>query len=245
MEWAEEGIVLGTRRHGETSAVAEILTRSRGRHAGLVRGGRSRQMRPVLQPGNRVEAHWRARIEDQLGTYTVEPVSAIAARVIDQPRALLALGYMTSLLMLLAERDPHPRLYDAFSATLERLLDASALPLAVLRFEQVMLDEFGFGLDLAACAVTGQVSNLAYVSPRTGRAVSVEAGAPYAERLLRLPACLLAGAQDETVSAEDVAAGFALTGHFLDRHLFDARSASLREMRASLVERLAKSVGHA
>jgi DNA repair protein RecO (recombination protein O) len=245
MEWAEEGIVLGTRRHGETSAVAEILTRSRGRHAGLVRGGRSRQMRPVLQPGNRVEAHWRARIEDQLGTYTVEPVSAIAARVIDQPRALLALGYMTSLLMLLAERDPHPRLYDAFSATLERLLDASALPLAVLRFEQVMLDEFGFGLDLAACAVTGQVSDLAYVSPRTGRAVSVEAGAPYAERLLRLPACLLAGAQDETVSAGDVAAGFALTGHFLDRHLFDARSASLREMRARLVERLAKSVGRA
>lgn len=222
MEWRDEAIVLGVRRHGETSVVAEVMTRERGRHMGLVRGGRSRRLQPVLQPGNLVEATWRARLDEHMGTFAVEPVELRAARIIDDPQALHAVQLLAAHLRLLAEREPHPRLYDGLAAVLASGESATGYGPMMLRFEVALLEELGFGLDLESCALTGASEGLAFVSPKTGRAVTAEAGAPWADRLLALPEGLLA--QEWNGSVEDLAAGFRLTGHFLGRHLWEPRN---------------------
>jgi DNA repair protein RecO (recombination protein O) len=219
MQWSEQAIVLGVRRHGEAAAIAELLTRAHGRHLGLVRGGRSRAMRPVLQPGNTVIATWRARLPDHLGTLTVEPVHMRAAALIDDPFKLAGLGSLTGLCRLLPEREPHARLYDALTVALEALADDEVWPAVLVRFELGLLDELGFGLDLSRCAVTGSRDELLYVSPKSGRAVSAAAAEPYRDRLLKLPPFLL-GSQAGPPTLADVLAGLKLTGHFLDRHFF-------------------------
>ncbi|MGI6245495.1 MAG: DNA repair protein RecO [Pseudochelatococcus sp.] len=239
MQWQDEGIVLGIRRHGETSVILDLLTRARGRHAGLVRGGRSPRLQPVLQPGNSVAAAWQGRIENQLGHYRVEGTVSRAARFLDSPLSLNGLGLLAALLRLLPEHDPHPALYDAALVVLDHLDDPHVAPVLLVRFELALLAEFGFGLDLAQCAVTGATQELVYVSPRSGRAVSLRAGASYHDRLLPLPAFLrdadsgrgfMAGAGHPGVDA--VRQGFALTGHFLARHLFAPRDAPLPDARA-------------
>lgn len=242
MQWQEEGIVLGVRRYGETGVILDLLARARGRHAGLVRGGRSLRMQPVLQPGNSVAAVWRGRIEGQLGHFRVEPVIARAGRYLDSPVALNGLGLLTELLRLLPEHDPHPALYDAALVVLDHLDAPAVAPVLLVRFELALLAELGFGLDLSQCALTGATQDLAYVSPRSGRAVTRAAGEPYRERLLALPAFLRDSGDGQGFMAgaghpgdEALRAAFALTGHFLARDLFHPREKTLPDARGRLL----------
>jgi DNA repair protein RecO (recombination protein O) len=238
MEWHAEGLVLGSRRHGETSAVIEVLTRGRGRHLGLVRAGRSRRLRPVLQAGNLVAVTWRARLEDHLGTFTVEPLAMRVAGLIDDPLRLAALSSLAALCRLLPEREPHERLYEAAAIVVGALAEGGLWPPLMVRWELGLLDELGFGLDLQRCAVTGSSDDLAFVSPRTGRAVSRKAGAEWGHRLLPLAPFLL-GRQAGAPEAADVADGFRLTGHFLLRHALEPRGMPEPEPRQRMLRLLA------
>jgi DNA repair protein RecO (recombination protein O) len=172
MNWAEQGCVISARPHGETSAVLELFTRAHGRYLGLVRGGRGRRMRPVLQTGNFLEAQWRARLAEHLGTFSVEPVEMNAARMIDDPLRLAGLTTLAALTQLVPEREAHERLFDAFEIVLTALKGSDHWPALLVRWELGLLEELGFGLDLSTCAATGSSNELAYVSPKTGRAVS-------------------------------------------------------------------------
>ena len=222
MEWREEGIVLGVRRQGETSAVAEIMTRDRGRHLGLVRGGRSRKLQPVLQPGNQVEATWRARLDEHLGFMTVEPVQLRAAHLMESAIGLHGIQLLAAHIRLLPERDPHPRLYDAIQTIVSHLATPLLAGALILRFEVMLLEDLGFGLDLECCAASGRRDDLVYVSPKSGRAVSREAGEPWKDRLLPLPGFLIGA--DETLSGDSLADGFRMTRFFLARHVWEPRA---------------------
>lgn len=237
MEWRDEGLVIGARRHGETSVILELMTPVRGRWLGVVRGGRSRALRPVLQPGNRVAACWRARLEDHLGAYVVEPVAARAARFLDRGAALHGVAALCALLRLLPERDPHEELFEMAEAIVERLGEADGAAALMARFELALLGALGFGLDLDACALTGARDDLAFVSPKSGRAVSRAAGAPWRERLLAYPAFLR---EEEAAPGNgELAAAFRLTGHFLMRDVLAPRGGALPESRALYIRALA------
>ncbi len=237
MDWSDEGMVLSARPHGEANAVLEMLTREHGRHLGLVRGGRSRRQRPVLQPGNVVRAHWRARLSEHLGTYTVELMEARSAPLLDDALALAGLSTICALARLLPERDPHMALCDAALMILRHMDDPDLWPGLLVRWEMELLNELGFGLDLSACAATGRGEDLVYVSPKTGRAVSRAAGEPYRDKLLALPGFLANGAGEATAS-QSVLAGFALTGHFLAKHVFAPRGLQMPESRDRLIAAL-------
>lgn len=237
MEWSDEGVVLGVRPHGETAAVLELFTRRHGRHLGLVHGGRSRKLRPVLQVGNHVDATWKARLADSLGHFTLELRKGFAALFMEDAAALTAMTSMAALARLLPERDPHPNLFEVTLFVLSYLDDRAVWPALVVRWELALLDELGFGLDLARCAATGGTAHLVYVSPRSGRAVSAEAGAPYKDRLLVLPRFLRGGAAGD-VGSEDVLAGFALTGHFLEARVLSQRNIEMPEARGRLLSYL-------
>jgi DNA repair protein RecO (recombination protein O) len=176
MEWTDEGIVLGVRRHGESSAIVELLTRSHGRHLGLVRGGAGSRMRPLLQPGNSVTAVWRARLDEHLGTYAVEGTRLRAANMLASSHAVYGVTHLASLARLLPERDPHEDIYEMLDRTLDDFDDAGEAAAHLIRFELAMLAELGFGLDLENCAATGGTTDLIYVSPKSGGAVSRLAG---------------------------------------------------------------------
>ncbi|MCP8938370.1 DNA repair protein RecO [Alsobacter sp. SYSU M60028] len=235
MEWRDEAIVIGARRHGESGVLLELLTREHGRHLGLVRGGRSPRMQPMLQAGNAVEAVWRARLDEHLGHYTVEATNARAATLLGSPEALYALSALGALTRLLPERDPHPGLFEALGVVIDALHDPELAAPLVVRYELAFLAELGFGLDLAECAVTGTRDDLVWVSPRSGRAVSAAAGEPWRDRLLALPAFLREGQGRAMPDRADLAAAFALTGHFLARDLFGPRGLPLPEVRAAFV----------
>src|ERR1017187_8049290 len=170
MEWTDEGIVLGTKRHGEANAIVELMTREHGRHLGLVRGGGGSRLRPVLQPGNSVSAIWRARLDEHLGHYMVEGLELRAGAVLSSPHALYGMTHVAALCRLLPERDPHPTISDTLDDVVAQLADARWAGPQVVRFEMQLLAELGFGLDLASCAATGTTADLAYVSPKSGRA---------------------------------------------------------------------------
>lgn len=243
MEWRDNGIVLGARGHGETSLVVSLLTESHGRHAGLVKGGGGKAGRALYQSGNLVSCTWKARLEDQLGVYACELLDANAAALLHDAGRLAALTAACAVLdTALAEREPHPALYDATLALLTALSTEDAPPWAetYVRWELVLLAEMGFGLDLSACAATGVTETLQWVSPKSGRAVSAAAGAPYADRLLVLPAFLRPTEADPQSPAcrEDLRAGLRLTGYFLDHHVFAPHHRSLPPARDRLVERL-------
>jgi DNA repair protein RecO (recombination protein O) len=229
MQWTDEGIVLGVKRHGEANAIAELFTREHGRHLGLVRGGFGSRLKPVLQPGNSVSAVWRARLDEHLGSYTVEPVRTRTATLFAAHHALFAVTHLAALVRLLPERDPHQSVYNDLEAVLEHLDDVAAIAAHVARFELQMLAELGFGLDLSSCAATGVTDDLIYVSPKSGRAVSREGGEPWQDKLLRLPVFL----NDPAVvpSARDLADGFALTGHFLERLMLETRGQPMPDTR--------------
>ncbi|MGB5181418.1 MAG: DNA repair protein RecO [Xanthobacteraceae bacterium] len=243
MEWIDEGIVLGVKRHGETSIILELMTRAHGRHLGLVRGGSGPRLRGILQPGNTVRATWRARLDEHLGLYLVEAANLRAAGFLDKAHALHGVTHLAALCRLLAEREPHTAIYDALQAILDRLEDLQAVAPMIARFELDFLAELGFGLDLAACAATGVTDDLIFVSPRSGRAVSRAAGEPYRDKLMRLPVFLrqvFLRQDGAPPSPEDLADAFVLTGFFLDRHAFAPRGVSLPEARAHFVSVLAR-----
>lgn len=244
MEWLDEAIVLGVRKHGETAVVAELMTRQHGRHLGLVQGGRGRALRPVLQPGNRVRATWRARLHEHLGTYRIEGEALRAARFMESAHGIYSVQVLACLLRLLPERDAHAGLFSALDVILENLEAADIAAELVIRFELAVLEELGFGLDLAACAATGTRENLVHVSPKTGRAVSRQAGLPYAERLLRLPPFLLGRDMVKVESAplEDILAGFELSGHFLQRNVYGPRGIDIPSERDALIRAVVKEL---
>ncbi|HMO29416.1 DNA repair protein RecO [Enterovirga sp.] len=235
MHWSDRALVLGCRALGESGVVLEAMTRGHGRHFGLVHGGRSRRLGPVLQPGNTLAVTWRARLDEQLGTYVVEEEVSRAARLIASAAALLGMATVASHLRLLAERDPHPVLFDAGEALLAHLDDPHLGPALFGLFELSLLAEFGFGLDLSACAVTGAEEDLIYVSPRSGRAVGRLPGEPYRDRLLPLPSFLREGIGAMPGAAE-LGEAFRLTGFFLSEHLYGARGQPLPDARARYVE---------
>jgi DNA repair protein RecO (recombination protein O) len=238
MQWIDDGIVLGVKRHGETSVILELMTHAHGRHLGLVRGGSGTRHRGVLQPGNALRATWRARLDEHLGHYTVEALNLRAARFLPSALAVHGVTHLAALCRLLAEREPHAGIHDALEAILDRLDDAGFAAPMIARFELDFLAELGFGLDLAACTATGATTELVYVSPRTGRAVSRGAGEAYRDRLMRLPAFLRSEADPE--SANDLTDAFTLTGFFLERHAFAPRGLALPEARAHFVTALGR-----
>ncbi|HEX7007723.1 MAG TPA: DNA repair protein RecO [Alphaproteobacteria bacterium] len=222
MEWTDHGIVLSARRHGESAVIASLLTREHGRHSGLVRGGAGSRARGIYQPGNRVAARWRGRLAEHLGSYSCELSRSTAAGVLDDALALAVLRAACAVTeAALPERHPYARVYETLDALLDKVAaGAKGLVAHYIRWELVLLAEIGYGLDLTACAATGSNDNLAYVSPKTGRAVSLSAGEPYRDRLLPLPAFLLGESPPGgSVPAGDLAAGLRLTGYFLDRHV--------------------------
>lgn len=239
MQWSDEGIILSVRPHGETAAVVELWTRSHGRHLGLVHGGRSRKLRPILQTGNHVDATWKARLSDQLGHVALELRRGFAAEAMDDSAALAALTSMTALTRLLPERDPHPNLYEITLFVLGFLNDVTVWPALLVRWELALLEELGFGLDLTQCAATGANDQLIYVSPKTGRAVSASAGEPYREKLLPLPQ-FLTKHRTGSVTNADIQSGLALTGHFLEARVLHPSGAALPDVRARLTAYLGR-----
>lgn len=225
MEWSDEGIVLSARKHGETSAIVNLLTREHGRHAGLVRGGSGRRARGLYQPGNRLQATWRGRLADHLGTYSCEMVDALAAPLLADPLRLAALSSLCAVAeAALPEREPHGPVFEGLGIVLAALAesDATVWQSVYVKWEIGLLQELGFALDFSQCAATGRRDNLTHVSPKTGRAVSAEAAGPYREKLLALPAFLLAGDATQPTTA-DILAGLKTTGYFLERHVFSGR----------------------
>jgi len=242
VEWRDEGLIIGVRRHGEQSAIVEAMTRAHGRHLGLVRGGRSPRFGATLQPGNTIGLVWRARLDEHLGAYTVEALSLRAGRLMESALALAGLNYLGELVRVLPERDPHESVYETLNFVADCLDDEALAPVFVARFEAQILAECGFRLDLSQCAATGTREDLAYVSPRSGRAVSAQAGAPWRDRLLPLPPFLRDGARSEArPSANDLADGFRLTGFFLARDLFAPSGAPLPDSRAAFLSAAAKT----
>ncbi|OBY27792.1 DNA repair protein RecO [Leisingera sp. JC1] len=217
MEWRDHGILLSVRRHGESSAIIDVFTEEHGRHAGVVRGGAGRRMAPILQPGAQLDVTWRARLEDHLGSYHAEPLRSRAAAALSGRLALAGLNTVTALLSFcLPEREPHAGLYTRSEQLLDLLGNEDLWPLAYLRWELALLEEMGFGLDLSICAVTGSRFGLAYVSPKTGRAVSREGAGEWADRLLPLPPVML-GLGD--AGDAEIVQALRTTGHFLEAHL--------------------------
>lgn len=236
MDWSDRGIVLSARKHGETSLIVQLLTEQHGRHAGLVRGGASSRARGLYQPGNLLAAHWRARLAEHLGSYVCELITGSAARLLDNGGKLAALSSACALAeAALPEREPHADVFESF-ATLVDVLSAGggAWGADYVRFEVRLLASLGFGLDLASCAATGTNDDLAYVSPKSGRAVSLSAGEAWRDRLLPLPPFLLA---DVAPASGEIAQGLALTGYFLERHVFEPQGKRLPAARLRLAER--------
>jgi DNA repair protein RecO (recombination protein O) len=238
MEWRDEGILLTARPHGETSVIVEILTREHGRHAGLVQGGRRATQSSVMQPGTQVAMAWRARLSEHLGNYKIEPVRSRAAPIMADRVALAGLNAMGALLVtLLPEREPNPGVYDATIDLADAMAEAAwDWPGRYARWELVLLGALGFGLDLTRCAATGRTDDLAYVSPRSGRAVNREAGGAWADRLLPLPGFLTGHGR---VTAGAVREALRMTGYFLEHWVCPAlERKDLPEARARLLRLL-------
>jgi len=242
MEWIDEAFVLAARPHGEGAAVVQLLTREHGRHAGLVYGGASASKRAQVEPGNRVQAAWRGRLPEHLGRLTLEVERPYAAAVMDDALRLAGLAAACAVAEgALPEREPHPALFHATAAFLDSLVNTNneIWPAVYVRWELGLLTELGFGLDLAKCAVTGQGTDLAYVSPRSGRAVSRDAAAPYVDKLLPLPGFLApAVGAARSASRGEISDGLRLTGYFLARHVFDPLNRPLPAARTRLTDLL-------
>jgi DNA repair protein RecO (recombination protein O) len=237
MEFEDDAFVLAARAHGETGAIVDLLTRRHGRYAAHVAGGASRRMKPFLQAGARVLARYRARVSEQLGSATLEPVGEGPAALFDDALALAGLGAAAAVAAAaLPEREAHPGAFLAFEALAAAFARDDIWPAVFVRFEAGLLEELGFGLDFSRCAVTGSTDDLVYVSPRTGRAVSAAAGEAYKDRLLALPPFLLSA--QGGLRPGDVGAGLALTGHFLESFVFGPLNRPLPPPRVWLIERL-------
>jgi DNA repair protein RecO (recombination protein O) len=243
MRLETQAIICAVRAHGEHGAIVRALTPGEGIRAGYVRGARSRRLRPVLLPGNLVEAEYRARTDEQLPHLTVE-LSASRGALLAEPLAATAIDWATTLTAAaLPEAQAYPRLYEALDGLLsaiEAAPSARVWAAALVRYELLLLAELGFGLDLSECAASGATENLAFVSPRSGRAVSAAAGDAYRERLFALPEFLAAGGAAQW---PDILAGAAITGHFLARDILIERQAEILAGRERLIERLRRASG--
>jgi DNA repair protein RecO (recombination protein O) len=236
MDWKDDGIVLSVKKHGETSAIVSLLTREHGRHLGLVRGGNGKRARGILQMDNFVEASWKARLVEQLGYYKCELHEGFAAKNMRDALRLSALSSACALAEgALAERETHRSIFDGLLALLYSI-EQEDWPSAYVKWELGLLGEIGFGLDLTACVKTGKNTQLAYVSPKSGCAVSLDAGEPYKNKLLNLPQFLLQPGEGGTAS--EVNEGLKLTGYFLDKNVFNHTNKGLPASRVRLLERL-------
>lgn len=246
MDWQDDGIILSARRHGETSAIVQVLTRSHGVHGGLVKGGYAKRQRASIEPGNRVHVTWRARLSEHLGNFSLETTHAHGAALMDDADRLAAMSAVLAVAgAALPEREPHPAMLEALEALLDALEHVDIAPDVTgwgqlsVRWELGLLSELGFRLDLSHCASTGATEDLVWVSPKSGRAVSREAGLPYAAQLLPLPGFLREG-DDEPTTLRDILQGLKLSGYFLERHLFAPHDRPMPQARSRLVERLGK-----
>lgn len=248
MEWKDKGLILGVRRHGETSAILEVMTKEHGRHMGLVRGGRSTRMRPILQVGNSLDLVWRARLDEHLGTFQVESDFLRAAQIMEQPLGIHGLQTIASHLRLLPEREANSALYEAAQIILDNLDEPQKAARLLIRFELALLEELGFGLDLAECAATGTKEDLVWVSPKSGRAVSASAGKPYEKQLLALPEFLISNLNKSEVDgfvkplSWHLESGFNLAYHFLDRHCYIPRGLTPPQERAGFIKRIMRAL---
>jgi DNA repair protein RecO (recombination protein O) len=233
MEWQDEGFLLERRPHGESAAILSVLTREHGRHAGLVHGGQNSGKTAMLQPGNLLKLKWRARLPEHLGTFDCELVSSSFGFLLDDPGRLAALQSAAGLVHLaLPEREAHPGIFESFAALTDALAGEAWAP-AYIFWEYHLLQSLGFAVDMSVCAVTGARDNLAYVSPRTGRAVTESAAQPYRDRLLPLPPFLIGGAYQ---GPQDLVDGLKLTAHFLERYVTSLYNVPLPPARGRLVE---------
>ena len=238
MEFEDDAFVLAARAHGEAGAIVDLLTAAHGRFAAHVAGGASRRMKPFLQAGARVTVRFRARVSEQLGSAALEPVGEGPSALFDDPLALAGIAAAAAIAAgALPEREPHPGAYLAFEALSGAFTHNDIWPAVFVRFEAGLLADLGFGLDLSKCAATGTTDDLIYVSPRTGRAVSRDAGEPYKDRLLALPAFMLSA--QGRLTPGDIGAGLALTAHFLEAHIFNPQNRPLPPARLWLLDRLA------
>ncbi len=245
MRFSTPAIVVALRPHGEHGAVARLMTPEHGLQAAYVRGARGRRLRPVLLPGNQVEAALSARTETQLPQATVELIHSRGPLLAEPLPAAAFDGACALTATALPEGQPHPRLFEALDgllAAVEAAPSAGGWGAALVRYELLLLAELGFGLDLESCAVTGQRDELIAVSPRSGRAVSAGEAEPYLGKLLPLPPFVLQGG---AATWPDILDGLDLTGHFLMRDLITDRSAPVGEARVRLVERLHRAAGQA
>lgn len=236
MQWRDEGIIVNIRQHGENHAIVELFTHRYGRWPGMLHGAASRARRAWLQPGNIVHAAWRARTAEQLGTWALEPLAQHAAVALGGRVALAVVQALQAELALCPERAPHPPLFDGAKLVLEHLGDSLTTAALLARFELALLEQLGYGLDLDRCALTGRREDLAWVSPKSGRAASREAGAAWADRLLPLPAFLLDA--NRQPSAREVAEALRLTAHFLEKRLFTSPEGALPVLRQRLPQML-------
>lgn len=241
MDWCDQAFVLSSRKHGETSAIINLITRNYGVHAGLVRGGASKRKRGVLQPGNLVSAHWRGRLAEHLGSYTCELIHDHSATLLDEAGPLAALSAALAVCeRALPERECHRAVFDGLSVLLSSL-EAEEWPFVYIKWELGLLGELGFGLDLESCAATGSKDELAYVSPKSGCAVSTPAAEPYLKSLLVLPPFLLDSTKTGTPA--DIVDGLILTGFFLDRHVFgESGNGNAPPARHRLLERMQRVI---
>lgn len=237
MEWRGQGILLSVRRHGESAAIIDVFTEAQGRHAGVVRGGTSRKIAPILQPGAQLDVSWRARLEDHIGTYQVELVRSRAATAMAGRLALAGLNAVTGLLAFaLPEREAHPALYRETERLLDLMGQDEVWSLAYLRWEMRLLEETGFGLDLSSCAATGAREGLVFVSPKSGRAVSKAGAGEWADRMLPLPPCLRG---EGPAPDAEVAEALRVTGYFLETKLAPALGHKpLPDVRARLMDQI-------
>jgi DNA repair protein RecO (recombination protein O) len=240
MEWDAPAIILDVRPYGEGDAVATVMTEEHGPHRGLARGGASRGKAAIWQTGNMVQVHWAARLPDQLGSFTGELIHAGAAHAMQD---VLPLAMLTAICAVaegaVPEREPHPRIFDGLLRLIPRLPLGESLLTEVIQWEMIVLSGLGYGLDLTACAITGQTVGLAYVSPKTGRAVTRDGAGVWAARLLPLPGFLTGSAAPDLTAWRD---GLRLTGHFLARDAFGNQHRPLPQARAMLYDRVAAMV---
>ncbi|MGF1461616.1 MAG: DNA repair protein RecO [Maricaulaceae bacterium] len=237
MEWTETGVVVAARPHGETSAVVEVFSRAQGRWAGLVRGAGGPRLRGLVVPGARVKASWRARLAEHLGYMQIESDGGLDAQVFEDADALAGLSAACAVAALaLPEREPHPGVFQAFEVLLGAFTEPELWPALLVRWEAGLLKDLGYGLDLSRCALTGATEDLAFVSPKTGRAANRAAAAPYQDKLLALPPFMVDASADLT--PVEAAQGLALTGYFLDKWIFHPADKTLPPARERLAARM-------
>lgn len=242
MQWEDDAIILGARRHGERSVILEVMTASHGRHMGLVRGGRSRAQGAVIQSGNRVRIQWTARLESHLGQFAIELDKSRAHQLMSKPLGTYGMQFIAELTRLLPEREPQPYLYNALDVITDVLEEGDVAGELLVRYELALLAELGFGLELEQCAATGKTDDLCYVSPKSGRAVCRTAGRPYHDRMLALPPFLRDEAQSNRLSYAEIAEGFTLSGFFLDKHVYHPSGKTRPDIRQSFIEAIRKDL---